>query len=105
MVYGSIAMKTTALTEEEKGTAESQPDNDKREINGFGSGTCHKGLEPRDSRAKTRRSVWRWKSWIEDGQCTHPLSRDYRYPRRHKDRIECLQGDALGGQTMTTTQQ
>jgi len=56
MVHGSIARKTTALTEEEKGTAESQPDNDKREINGFRSGTCHKGLEPRDSRAKTRRA-------------------------------------------------
>ena len=80
MVHGSIARKTTALTEEEKGTAESQPDNDKREINGFRSGTCHKGLEPRDYRAKTRRA----------GNCTHPLSRDYRYPRRHKDRIDAF---------------
>jgi hypothetical protein len=41
----SLATKTTALTAEEKGTAESQPDNDKREINGFGSGTCLKRLE------------------------------------------------------------
>ena len=101
MVHGSIARKITALTEEEKGTAESQPDNDKREINGFGSGTCLKRLELGDPVG----DVKRWKLWIEDGQCTHPLSRDYRYPRRHKDRIECLQGDALGGQTTTTTQQ
>jgi len=75
MVQGSIARKTTALTEEQKGTAESQPDNDKREINGFESGTCHKGLEPRDSRAKTRRSVWRRREALEimdRGRTVHP---------------------------------
>jgi hypothetical protein len=47
MVHGSIVIKTTALAEEEKGMAKSQPDN----------------------------------------------------------RIECLQGGALGGQATTTTQQ
>jgi len=30
-----------------------------------GSGTCYKGPEPRDSRAKTRRSVWRRREALE----------------------------------------
>jgi hypothetical protein len=57
---------------EEKGTDESQPDNDKREFNGFGSGTCHKGLEPRDSRAKTSYEIRLALEIMDRGRTVHP---------------------------------
>jgi hypothetical protein len=101
MAYTGASPRKPQLSRGEKeGTAESQPDNDKREFNGFDPGLVTKDW----SRAALARKLGEWLEIMDRGRPVHPPTLK-RYPRLHKGRIQCLQGGALGGQTTTTTQQ
>jgi hypothetical protein len=83
MVYGSIATKTTVLAEKKEERTKAS-----RTTRNGNLTDLDPGLVTKDwNRATLARKlgdpfggVKHWKLLIEDGQCTHPPSRDYRYP-------------------------